>query len=310
MWRQTLSLRLLPETLVLALVVGVVLAACDDNFRRASELGEEPQIITVRATPPEAGPGQTVTFDALVHWPDSTPTLLWVLCRDGSFGRPGGCGSESLAGLVPPSCEQDPDASLCVLGTDASVEYTVPADLPGPDREAVTLSVLVVAVQSLDALPGCLQDFAQGSPGTGCELALKRLVVSTSPTPNINPELGGLTVNGDSIAPPEPHVIILATDAIDDLKVEVEAQVDATSIDELGAGEPVELVLSWFSSCGELDPDKQFLACTPADGAQPAACQAPPVIWKPKTVGECRIHAVLRDGVGGTGYVSQSVRLQ
>ena len=97
------------------------------------------RVLGVRAEPPEAAPGATVTFDTLVADPGGAGRELsyaWAICSpgDGGVGR---CG--------------DP-ANILALGSGLTATWTVPADaLAGLDADSARVGVDVYG----DPDPAC-----------------------------------------------------------------------------------------------------------------------------------------------------------
>lgn len=91
------------------LLVALAAGGCGDDFPQESKL-ESLRILTVRAEPPEARPGEAVAIDALVFVPPDlaeagAPRLDWRACFLASMAPEFGGRSEGAgAGGLPPSC--------------------------------------------------------------------------------------------------------------------------------------------------------------------------------------------------------------
>lgn len=294
----------------LALLAGLGGAACVPDFPPASELGDEPQVLAVRATPPEAAPGEAIRLDALIHWPESTPGLAWLVCIPGPLDDLDTCVSSRFTTLdAVARCEDEPEAALCLAGRDATALYRVPDRLLPADQEELTLYVELVAT-SLPAGPAACDEAVRDIyPTTDCALSLKRLAVSERPEPNRNPVLLPLLVNGESLDATAPHVLDLGGVDPGDFKVDLGVSVEPESVDELGMGDPppdeARLPVLWYTTCGSLGDDAGSVRC-----ARDGECVAHETGWSPKTSGDCTVHVVVRDGRGGVDWLTREFVIQ
>ena len=166
----------------LAAAVAAVAAplACDSPFVPRSAI-EDLRVLGVRATPPEARPGEAVRLDALVVDPKGRPVRYdWFACDPPS----------EPAAVSP--CEDghrlvDIDALATVpgvrsLGTTTTATYTFETSgALSPDAATTALVLLAARVEGRSVL------------------ARKTLRLSRSPTPNRNPELELLVIKGGQV---------------------------------------------------------------------------------------------------------------
>ncbi len=299
--------------LVAGLIVGGT--GCMPDFRGASELDETNQVLAVRATPPEVNPGDTVTLDALVHWPAGTPMLFWLVCIPDVGDTFLSCLSNRVGDATdPPFCAEDPTARLCLAGVGDSVDFTVPESIFPDDGLDHTFFVNMLA--SGADFETCAEVMMGGAPTPDCLLSLKRVVVSyRDPAElNVNPELSHFVVDGVDFDPDVVVNIDADEDNVDDIRLEVSVTAEATSINELyPPGEdpsPFDLVVSFFTTCGRVSLEKVFLSCGPNEVTAEPQCEPTSVFWRPETTGPCTFHAVIRDGNGGLGWLTQQFEIQ
>jgi len=299
---------------VLPVVFFAAGAGCVPDFRDASELDDTNQVLAVRATPPAVNPGGTVTLDALVHWPEGAPTLYWLVCIPDVGDTFLTCLNSRIDDPATiPLCGLDPAARLCLAGVGNSVGYDVPSGIFPDDGEDHTFFVNMLAAGA--AIETCAEVMLGGTPTPDCLLSLKRVVVSYDDPAelNVNPEVApfffaGAPLDATSVA------TIDATVPDDDIKLEISVTAEATSVDELypdgGEPSPFDLVVSFFTTCGTVSAEKVFVPCAPHEVTGEPECELVSVDWRPKTRGECTFHAVLRDGNGGLGWLTQDFEIR
>jgi len=296
----------------LLLVWGV---GCAPEFRGVSELDENNQVLAVRATPPAVNPGGTVTLDALVHWPVGAPTLFWLVCIPDIGDTFLSCLSNRLDSAADiPFCGVDPAERLCLAGLGNAVQYTLPENAFPDDGKDHTFFVNMVA--SGGDIESCADVLTGGEPTADCLLSLKRVVVSYDDPAelNVNPEPAHFVLDGSELDPSAVVTVDVSAETVDDIELEIAVTAEATSIDELyppgGDPSPFELVVSFFTTCGQVSLEKAFLACAPDEITGEPFCDPATVTWNPKSLGLCTVHAVLRDGNGGVGWLSQQLELR
>lgn len=326
---------------LLALVLLSPLVACDDKLPVQSFV-EKLRVLGVRAEPPEIAPGETTALSALVVQPpkrraeNPTPvSYLWISCSV----PPGAqqlvpCGVADLAS-IPPSCDADPAAAICLLGEQPTATYTPNAASVGADGTAQRL-ITMVASETEGGAIGCLVDTAanNGIPvdPDRCVITLKRLVISTAtanPTKNHNPVIVtfdlALGLDDDmldtrmslldgaaryEIAPakkkPTWHLIADRADDASELKSD---------------GRYEELSLAWYITAGKLAGARSVFEETVCQGDGCNKTPPPMTVdakWTAPTAEErladvpadglTEFWAIVRDDRGGIGWLYGSAR--
>lgn len=204
-----------------ALVAAMVVAGCSSDLPSSSHI-DKLRVLAMRAEPPEVAPGQVATLDALVVepivpqvddlGPPHGPSYYWLACT-----IPPGAAAELPCGIdptqtasstppaVPPSCQDAPNASICSLGSTASVTLTPAASRVGSDGTGQLLITMIVS-DTAGGAADCYNAVVEngGMPVTAnqststadhCVLAVKRLAISD---PN-------RTLGAKGVAPPAPN---------------------------------------------------------------------------------------------------------
>jgi hypothetical protein len=210
----------------------ITLAGCSTTQLSSSWVIDRLRILAVRAEPAEPGPGDTVTFEGLVVSPDAEiEMVMWIGCL-GSDLDVFGC--EIDASILEDIGDLDPeqmspeellelyqtlqDAGLMGVEPYLPPSFTVPDDILDELSEEERNEGLSLFVQ-VTAMP-------QGASGQDdMELGLKRVPVSDAATPNHNPVIETLLVDGVALTPGtvleleagQPYLFepVLADDAIE-----------------------------------------------------------------------------------------------
>lgn len=235
-------------------------------------------MLAVRAEPPEAAPGATVTLSALVVDPDGEPEVAWIGCA------------------VPVDC---PDyaavtdlaaADTSAMTADELAAWQADSAAVGFLGFGVGLSPTLIvtggasATVVLDAVPAgkALGDVTLGDP-EATEIATKSVTVSDSEAPNQNPSVESLSVDGESVATVSPGGVVSLTTTVTDGSAE-------TYVDEHGDTQIEAPSVSYYVSDGTLVPSSAT-----ADDSE--------VSWTaPETDGAVDVWVVVRDGRGGIGW--------
>jgi len=282
-------------------------AGCGGGFDPAGKLNDtESQMLGIRADPPEIGAGDVMTVDALVHWPQGAPQYLWFLCIPTNLEQVQTCVSSQIGETLPPPCAGGM-ATLCTAGTDPTFSWTAP---PIPLPEGVTdafFFVQLVLSGAPDVWATCGQAIRDNVPTADCLIGLKTVTYSDREIKNANPRITNFVVNEVDIVPGEVVVAALGEPA------SFNATVDATSLDELSdASEDTNFIymeMSYSTTCGSLDRWEDQWYCEMAlDGTREVTCDPiDPNLIRPKKdwSGECLVHAVLRDNLGGITWFTQ-----
>ncbi|MFH2008816.1 MAG: hypothetical protein ABI333_19670 [bacterium] len=309
-----------------AVILGLGLALAGgcvaERLGPASELTDEPQVLTIRAEPPEARPGDVVTLDALVHWPGDDWEAHWLVCVPERVDALSTCVGDSFPddGDLP-DCLTEPYAPLCRLPSGPVTQVLVPPFPPLPPGESFPVFVELLVARASAGWQGCRQAVADAEPTPDCLLALKTVWLTSEPEPNRNPEVTALVVDGVTYDATAPLVVGADASDLERVEVELELVVDATGVDEFvqdeDAPEEVALDVSWFVTCGSVskasndflfsdEPNPGDVNCVlSADATAPPECEPAQAVWKPREPGTCVVHAVVRDGFGGVGHVTR-----
>lgn len=314
----------LTVALGVALLWAAAGAGCSlELFPAASELGDAPQMLTIRVEPPEAHPGDVVTLDALVHWPGDDWEAHWLVCVPLSSAAVANCVGDNFPadGVVPDCLTAPPDTSLCRAPSGTTTQILVPPYLQLPPDASFPVFVELLAARSSVGWAGCADALSRAEPTGDCLLGLKTAWISSDPEPNQNPAPTALLVGGVTHDASAPFVLTQDASSLDSISVLLELVVDATSVDEIydDDGLPVDAALdvTWFVTCGTIEgssggpPGDDSLnpadlnCAPPAEGLGPGTCTPAQATWKPREPGTCVVHAVVRDGRGGVGHLSR-----
>lgn len=199
-------------TLAASAAASCLLGGCVINSERwarpvdlaQSWMVDRTRILGIRAEPAEIEPGQRASLEALIAMApgaDEQLGLLWLACPEEGPGCSTDLGGFDIETATPEELE-----ALGFIGFEPGLPpaYTAPTSILEPLDDTERLEGLNVLVQ-LTAFP--LDELAGATEATEpepldfneIEAGYKRLVVSEAPTPNNNPELVGLTVDGQSI---------------------------------------------------------------------------------------------------------------
>jgi hypothetical protein len=312
-----------------ALALTLVAAGCSADLPPSDRV-DKLRLLAVRAEPPEVQPGQASALDTLTVYPGGFDgggpqvSFLWLACLEAvgaqaptacgvSAQGNGGAGTFDADGGAPPDCAAQPDAALCLIGAGETARYTPTAAALGGGAVGEVILTVIAADEQAGGAAGCAITASQngGAPADPdhCVIALKRLTVSTSATPNGNPTLPLLALGGLSLADGSAHWS--AGGAAQD----VTAVRGPGSDERKGDGTFETLTLAWFATAGSFD--------TSRSGFQPADCDPacmmtePPVTvdahWTPPNsddaaryapTGTVQFWAVLRDDRGGVAWQS------
>jgi hypothetical protein len=184
----------------------LTILACTTSELSESWQIDRTRVLAVAAEPAEPRPGDVVDLRALVVGPEEVGLVVWVACVTGDDDANGCVGdtsafSEVFAdGAVSPE-EQATLQEAGLVGVEPFVppRWTVPADaldgLP-EERRAEGVSAFV----NVSVIPGPLDMTGAGEPPdldeADLELAYKRVPVSLTDTPNRNPRVEGVDVDG------------------------------------------------------------------------------------------------------------------
>lgn len=268
------------------------------------------RVLAARATPAEPRPGESVRFESLVYTPPDEPLggVVWFACLPESASD-FGCeldtsALEDLTSLDPETATAEELASALEAAQDAGFVGFEPAFPPVWQTPGDALDGLdelarlegVTATLNITALPddstGNLDDVDE------VELAFKRLPISEATTPNHNPDVVAIEVDGSSTADglgtaaapvvvqggkPVDLEVVLAEDA-----VETYSYTPSSGVAEDREEEPY---FAWYTEGGEFEQTFSLYPYTTAAYTPPKESG-----WTGMVI------VVVRDRRGGMGW--------
>ena len=280
-----------------------------DDYPRPRELESSwlvnrPRLLAVKPEPPEANPGDVVTFTALLADPTGEiESVVWIACPpELSFGA--GCALD-FEGLD----FEDPAAlaEAGVIGFEPlfAPVLVLPVDALDYVPEEDAASGVYWMVQLLGLPPG--DPDAAPSDGnldqldfSSIESGHKRLVVSTSSDPNQNPEIVGVTID-DTVL---PAGAVLEVDPFQEYDFGIVLSDDSrqTFTHTLPDGSQEERVeepfIRWYATSGVVFAD------TTLDPVLNTTWEAP------DSGEEGSLWSVVRDRRGGMTWIEQPFRVR
>jgi hypothetical protein len=292
-----------------ALVLG---AACRPSLDDRPWLVETPRIIGWKAEPPEAAPGDAVTFQVVALGPDGaldTTGTTWTLCR---APKPLGENRVVTTSCLPPAAASPMGDAL-----GDPVTLAIPTDacrLFGPDTPQPAAGDPPTRPRDPDATGGYFQPLTM-SLGASLAVGLERLTCGLPDAslaaarafqaayhPNQNPALSDLVLTSEG-TPVDPAATAVGT------RVLVQAAWPAGTAEAFpvfdpssGAVIPTEETLraSWYVTGGQLDQ--------PATEIDDASILSTSTTWTlPRSAGVVELVLVLADSRGGSDATRATV---
>lgn len=277
-----------------------LLASCKPDFAERESLVTRLEVLAVRADPPEAKPGEAVTYRALVVSPDgevAAPRASWAFCASPKrLTENGAVSAECLGGGVRP------------IADGASVAAPVPADacfLFGPEvssadlrpRDPDVTGGFYQPVRLTVALDGATPAIAFGQTRIRCNLA------STGAEVAAEYQRRYVADQNPVLLPLEASAPLDAVPA--GARVELRAPWPETSAESYVAVDVAEqrvverretLRLSWLATSGSFEHDRTG---------------TPDNTWTaPTTPGKVHLFVVLRDDRGGVTWASYPIQVR
>ncbi len=262
----------------------VCLVACEIDALPSESNLDRLRILAAQAEPAEAAPGDTVTLRSLTWSPDGAEVgVVWEVCMD--FG----CPNPNLSarpGALLAAGELDMEAGVIGLEPDLPPTFMVPPTLLDDLDEARAVEGLVLRFGlSATRLPA-----SEHNPDAEVEWATKDLAVGRSSTPNHNPVLLGIVLDGEPVA--EGESLVVSGGALS-LAVEDEQSIAETYtyINSDGVEEEREetIDVAWYTDLGTISGDT----------------------WQPgRGARQGELLVVLRDGRGGSSWLQFDVNRQ
>jgi hypothetical protein len=277
----------------------LALIACTTSELSESWEIDRLRVLAVAAEPAEPRPGDTVTFTSLVVSPDlELAATVWFACLTG--GDDYGCNIDPalLEDLDPTGDPEDLEALLeaGLIGAEPYLPpvWTVPETaLDGLDTAARLEGVTaIVNVTAIPDLPAPTED--------NLELAYKRVPISEATTPNHNPVITALRVDGVVVEPgttvsldrgqPYTLEVELSGDSI-----ETYSYVNQDGVTEERVEEPY---FTWYTRAGSFDRTFDLWPYTDVVHYAPDSPQD----------GVAGIWVVVRDRRGGMAWSTLDIR--
>lgn len=297
-----------------ALVLGAAVAsapfACRPDLGDRESRITRTQVLAVRGEPPEAKPGETVSWSLLVASPEgpiSEPRASWALCATPKLlTENGAAGAACLQGGVRPIAEGVPTAAAA-LPPDACALFgpeVTSADLRPRDPDVTGGYYQPVRVTVTD---GAETAVAFGLERVGCALANAAADVTTDYgrryVANANPELGPLeaTLDGAPVA-----LDAIPSGATISLRVSWPAEAaERYVVYDLASRALVErreaMRVSWFATDGSFESDRTGRSEDELETATTNAWTAP------RAAGTTHLFVVLRDIRGGVAFATHAL---
>ena len=298
----------------------LLLAGCpigNNKYPKPSDLSpawriDKPRVLAVVADPPEIRPGETARFRALITDPNGEiGSTAWIACPADGGGIGFGCTIDPTFDFANASLEALAEAGFIGFEPFLPPSYTAPTDLlDGLDARAASEGVYVtVTVAALpkdldpDAIVATDSALLGGLDVSSIPVAYKRLVVSDAPSPNHNPEVLTVTVDGT----PLPAGTTLEVDAgetyeiglvLTDDSVEAYLYLGPDGVWQQRIEQPYA---HWYTTAGSMLEEITLDPYLQADWAAPAPDEG---------VTSGTVWAVVRDRRGGMGWVEVPWRLR
>lgn len=281
-------------------VAALALASCTTSDLTPGWKLDRMRILAVQAEPAEPSPGDTVSFSSLVYTPPGMELegVLWIGCLLSDAGD-FGCelDTEALDAFSSADFENmstDELAELYEAAVAAGLigfEPALPPSWTAPEEalEGLEGDALLEgrsALVNLTAFPADAQD------DSDVEIAYKRVPVSLSETPNSNPVMSGLLINGLQVESGDTFVGKIG------FEYELEPIFTEASVETYdyinSAGETEERVeepyFTWYTEDGSFD---QEFSLYPYSS----------VVWTPGAAESNKLMVVMRDRRGGMAWV-------
>ena len=289
----------------------ISLTGCDSLGLSQPFVVDRLRVLGVAAEPAEPRPGDVVTFTSLVVSPQSPVGLTtWFACGDLSSCTPD---PELLAGLTGDPAAMTPEelaaafaalqeAGMIGVEPYLSPTWTVPTDyldaLPEADKlEGLPAVVLVSAIPTVEGDTATL-----ATEQADIEVAYKRVPVSLATTPNHNPAIAELSVDGVVIAPGAIVTLVAGQTYAIDLALSTDSIEEYRFINKDGAEETrtEEPYFSWYLQHGAFDQSNTLWPYTEIEYTPE----------KDEAAAEQSLWVVVRDRRGGMTWAEQRIRVE
>lgn len=283
-----------------ALLSCVLLVACLPELGERDSLVVEMQVLAVRGDPPEARPGENVTYSLFVASPNgpiAKPRASWAFCATPKLLTENGAVSAAcLTNGVRPigdgatvSAAIPPDACL-LFGPETSSQELRPRD---PDPTGGFYQPVRVAFDGR---------LSFGQERVRCNAtniaAAQAADLDRRYVANTNPEIASLALP-QSVARSSRHTLRLTWP---ETSAETYAYYDAAASSVVDRRETMRV--SWFTSAGAFEHDRTGRAADERETFTENRWSAP------ATPGPVHVFAVLRDDRGGVAFAHRTVAVE
>lgn len=278
----------------------LLLISCRPDFGERDSLVVETQVLAVRGDPPEAKPGENVTYSLFVASPDGpvdAPAASWAFCATPKL--------LTENGAVSAACLAN---GVRTIGDGASVSAAIPVDacqLFGPETSAEDLRP-----RDPDATGGFYQPvrvaldgrLSFGQERVRCNpksiSALQAADFDRRYRANTNPEIASIDVP-ESVVPSSHQVLRVGWP---EGSAETYAYYDPTTTAVTDRRETMRV--SWFTSAGAFEHDRTGRTADERETFTENAWNAPP---RP---GAVQLYVVLRDDRGGVAFAHRTITVR
>jgi hypothetical protein len=298
------------------LFLALLLPGCAPELDDTSELVSEPQVLAVRATPPEAKAGTAVRYEALYATPagpSPASDLDWGYCTE---RKP-----LTEQGPVAPDCLVASGSTVAPVGRGLAVQGSLPANacrVFGPDRPEpkkgeppgrpadpdVTggyYQPLRLRIPSLDRYTTTATRVACGISGVTQE---QLAYFTQNYVPNENPVLSGVSIGGveavaDTVVPVKANSEV----ALEARWASTESYLVFDPSSRTFATKTETMRVSWFVTGGNVAAPSGGRV-----GGDPTLAVG--TSWTTPAPGDAWLWVVLRDDRGGTDWRSVRLRVE
>lgn len=291
------------------------LAGCDSLGLSQAFVIDRLRVLGVAAEPAEPRPGDVVTFTSLVVSPVSPVGLTtWFACSDLSSCTPDPALLEGLTGDPAAMTPEDLAAAFAALqeagmiGVEPylSPTWTVPTDyldmLADADKiEGLPALVLVSAIPTVEGDTATL-----ATAEADIEIAYKRVPVSLATTPNHNPVVVELSIDGVVLAPGAVVTLVEGQTYAIDLALSADSIEEYRFINKDGLEETrtEEPYFSWYLQHGAFDQSNTLWPYTAIEYTASKDNAAE------EASAEQSLWVVVRDRRGGMAWAEQRIRVE
>ena len=278
----------------------LLVLSCRPDFGERDSLVVETQVLAVRGDPPEAKPGENVTYSLFVASPEGpvvAPAASWAFCATPKL--------LTENGAVSAACLAN---GVRAIGDGATVSAAIPADacqLFGPETSSQDLRP-----RDPDATGGFYQPvrvaldgrLSFGQERVRCNpksiAALQAADFDRRYRVNANPEITSVDVP-ESVAPSSHHVLRVNWP---EASAETYVHYDPTTTLVVDVRETMRV--SWFTSAGAFEHDRTGRTAQERETFTENAWNAP------SAAGNVELYVVLRDDRGGVAFVHRTIAVR